>query len=157
RVVGVDFSPRMLARARDRTAGLAVELVERDVFDWQPDEAFDLVTCFGAFGHIPRRDEPAFVELVHRALRPGGAFVFASAEEPPWWSRAHLLARAFNAGMHLRNALIRPPFIMFYLTFTLPACQALLEARGFAVTRRRAGLPAPFHRLEVVTARRSPA
>ena len=39
--------------------------------------------------------------------------------------------------MHVRNVLIRPPFIMFYLTFLLPRARHVLETVGFEVT--------PFH------------
>ena len=44
--------------------------------------------------------------------------------------------------MHVRNWLIRPPFIMFYLTFLLPEVLTALEEAGFAC-ETRAGLFAP--------------
>ena len=33
--------------------------------------------------------------------------------------------------MRVRNALWKPPFVMYYLTFLLPRAEALLRARGF--------------------------
>ena len=39
--------------------------------------------------------------------------------------------------MHIRNAIVTPPFVMFYLTFLLPRAKALLEAQGFDVDVRR--------------------
>lgn len=152
RVVGVDFSPGMLEVARQRAQGANVELVEGDVFAFDGGEAFDVVTCFGAFGHVRPRQEPAFVDVIHRALRPGGRFVFASAKMPPRLSRAFLLSKAFNAAMHVRNAIFDPPFVMFYLTFMLPDCATLLEARGFDVAIHTTDLPAPLSALRVVCA-----
>jgi ubiquinone/menaquinone biosynthesis C-methylase UbiE len=137
-----------------RSEGADIELVECDVFAYEEAEAFDVVTCFGAFGHVPNREEE-LVDRVYRLLRPGGRFVFASAEMPPRTSPGYLVSKAFNAAMHVRNALVDPPFVMFYLTFMLPACARLLESRGFEVSRRPAGLERPLSRLEVVTATRT--
>ncbi len=154
RVVGVDFSAGMLEVAQRRTGG-AAELIEMDVLDFDEREAFDLVTCFGAFGHIRPHQEWAFADVVYRSLRPGGRFVFASAPMPPRLSYAFLFSKAFNAAMHLRNALLKPTFEMFYLTFMLPECAQLLERRGFEVQTRLAELSPPMSRLTIVTARRS--
>src|SRR5690606_38987015 len=85
-IVGVDFSPGMLAEARERTASAPGEaritLVEGDVLELAYDAEFDLVTCFGAFGHIREADEERFVRMIHRALRPGGRFVFVTSWRP---------------------------------------------------------------------------
>jgi SAM-dependent methyltransferase len=65
-LVGLDFSEGMLAEARERlglredqgSASPRVELVKGDALELAYEEEFDLVTCFGAFGHIPRSEEP---------------------------------------------------------------------------------------------------
>lgn len=164
RLVGVDFSAGMLAEARARLApagdaeppcGPALELVQGDVFGIEHDAEFDLVTCFGAFGHIPEEAEPRFVRLVRRALRPGGRFVFVTAERPPPLSRGFLLGKAFNATMRLRNAVVSPPFIMYYLTFLLPDAARLLRWEGFDVdVRHDVAFEQPFDRLRLVVATR---
>jgi hypothetical protein len=56
------------------------------------------------------------------------------------------MARAFNAAMRVRNAVWKPPFVMYYLTFLLPRARALLEARGFDVEVRRNVLPEQYAR-----------
>ena len=154
RVVGVDFSAGMLAVARERSPN--AELRQLDVFAFEEPAAFDVVTCFGAFGHIRPHEEEAFVDVVYRALRPGGRFVFASAEMPAKLSPAFLLSKAFTAAMHVRNALYRHRFVMFYLTFMLPDCVRLLERRGFEVSTRASELGGPLSGLVIVSARRSP-
>ncbi len=162
RVVGVDLSAGMLAEARRRidaapqggTRDVPVELIQGDALDLPFREAFDLAVSFGAFGHIPEADEARFVRSVARALRPGGRFVFVTADAPTAMSLRVLQARVFNAAMRVRNALWRPPFVMYYLTFLLPRAQALLEAEGFTVEVRRGVLPAPYAAYPLVIARK---
>ena len=152
RVVGVDVSQGMLDEAARR--GGEVEWVRADALDLPYRDEFELATCFGAFGHILPRDEPRLVRSVARALAPRGRFVFATAEHPPLLSPQHLVARAFNAAMHVRNLVWRPPFVMYYLTFLLPDCAELLEQSGFTVTVHHAAFPPPWHPLRVVVATR---
>ncbi|MBX5483222.1 MAG: class I SAM-dependent methyltransferase [Myxococcaceae bacterium] len=160
-VVGVDRSAGMLAEAHKRVAeapgATPFALVRGDALALPFRRAFDLVTCFGAFGHIPVRDEPRFVEQIARALRPGGCFVFVTTDPIPWWHPVWWMARGFNAAMHLRNALRKPEFVMYYLTFQLPRATALLEQAGFTVETRRGAFSRPYGRLVLVIARREGA
>ena len=48
------------------------ELVRGDALALAFDAEFDVVTCFGALGHIESKDEDRFVAGISRALRPGG-------------------------------------------------------------------------------------
>jgi len=161
RLVGVDFSSGMLEEAR-RRLGLAdhvgspeVALVSADVLELPYAEEFDLVTCFGAFGHIPRTEERRFVRNIHRALRPGGRFAFVTHRMPPPLSPMWLFGRGYNAVTHLRNLLVRPAFVMFYLTFTLEDAKPLLESEAFRVEVLEDVFPKPFHRNLMVVATRS--
>src|SRR5262245_31158033 len=91
RVVGLDFSAGMLAEARRQLGERAsVELVQGDALALDFEEAFDVVTCFGAFGHIPRREQRRFLAGIFRALRPGGLFAFVSLPMPRPFSPAWL-------------------------------------------------------------------
>ncbi|HYO56411.1 class I SAM-dependent methyltransferase [Archangium sp.] len=150
RVVGVDLSQGMLDEARRRLADApgtaALELVRGDALELPWREEFDLVTSFGAFGHISEEDEPRLVKGIHRVLRPGGRFLFVTGDEPSRLRLGYWVARTFNAAMHVRNAVWKPPFIMYYLTFLLPRARALLEAHGFNVDARRDVLPEPYAR-----------
>jgi len=137
-IVGIDLSAGMLDVARelaqDAPGTASLEFVQMDAFEMSFDEPFDLIATSGAFGHILEHQQDRFLEQVRANLAPGGRFMFLTARMPRptelgWW-----LARGFNAAMHVRNAIIDPPFIMYYLTFTLErATQKLLE-HGFRVT-----------------------
>jgi hypothetical protein len=56
--------------------------------------------------------------------------------------------------MRLRNFLVAPPFIMFYLTFNLPEAEALLETHGFDVAVRDVQFEKPWASLRLVIATR---
>jgi ubiquinone/menaquinone biosynthesis C-methylase UbiE len=158
RLVGVDFSQGMLDIARkrlDETASrVKVELVKSDVFALTMEGELDLATCFGAHGHILPDNEGRFVEIVRRLLKRGGRFVFVTGRHPPLLSKRNLVGRAFNAAMHVRNAFISPPFIMYYLTFLLPEAERLLKWHGFDVRVDEGLFPEPFEKLVRVIATR---
>ncbi len=158
--VGIDLSTGMLqvagSTARSLQADVDIAFLRGDALALPFRESFDLAVCFGAFGHILPQDEPRLIRQIAAVLKPGGRFVFVTSEMPPKWSKAYWFSRAFNAAMHLRNWVVKPPFIMYYLTFLLPEVEGLLEDCGFTVEVHQ-----PFHRpLErlrlVIATRESP-
>ncbi|MDB4947189.1 MAG: hypothetical protein JWP97_6723 [Labilithrix sp.] len=139
RAVGLDFSQGMLDEARRRLASAPgdapVELVRGDAMALPFDAEFDVVVSAGAFGHVLREDEDRFVHGIARALKPGGRFVFPTMAMPPVTSAAWWALRTFNGIMRVRNALLKPEFIMYYLTFTWPEVQPLLARHGLRARR----------------------
>jgi ubiquinone/menaquinone biosynthesis C-methylase UbiE len=161
RVVGLDFSRGMLEVCRRQTSdapGTArLEFVRGDTLTLPFGPAFDVVTCFGALGHVPRRHGPRFAGEIARVLRPGGRFASVTTPMPPIWSRRYWLARLFNGAMRLRNLLWSPAFIMYYLTFRLPELTALLRDQGLGVDVWELGLKAPWTPARLAIATRSAA
>jgi ubiquinone/menaquinone biosynthesis C-methylase UbiE len=155
RLVGVDFSRGMLAVARQNLAAgpgdASSSFVRANTLSLPFDSAFDLVVCFGALGHILERDEPRFVAEIARVLKPGGRFATVTSYMPPILSVRCLMARAFNGAMRVRNLLISPPFIMYYLTFRLPDARKLMEQNGLEVEERSCGNAVPDLRLVIAT------
>ncbi|MEU8586046.1 methyltransferase domain-containing protein [Streptomyces sp. NPDC048664] len=144
---GVDFSAGMLAVARRRVprAGAPrVGWVRADARALPFGPAFDLVVSFGAFGHFLPGELPDLFARVHRVLRPGGRFVFPVGAPPAWTSPWYWALLGFDAAMRVRNAVRRPPFVMYYRTFPLPAVLGELRRAGFTVEHR--ALPALGHR-----------
>ena len=80
RVIGIDSSPAMLARATENAAAARVELElhEADMRDLDYEAATDLVVCpYRALLHLPTWDDRRRVfERVARTLRPGGRFAW---------------------------------------------------------------------------------
>ncbi|MEV3988600.1 class I SAM-dependent methyltransferase [Streptomyces sp. NPDC049837] len=137
RVTGVDFSAGMLDRARAAHApgGSSPELhwVRADARALPFVPSFDLAVSFGAFGHFLPAERPALFAGVHRALRPGGRFVFPIPAPPPVGSPPYWELWAFDTAMRVRNLLWRPRFIMYYRTFRLTDVVAELTRTGFTV------------------------
>jgi ubiquinone/menaquinone biosynthesis C-methylase UbiE len=158
RVTGIDFSRGMLDMAVQRTAhalgSARLEFVRGDVLAMPFAPVFDLAVSFGAFGHILPRDEPRFVAEIARVLRPGGRFVFLTMSMPPWWSPHYWMSRLFNAAMRVRNFVVEPEFIMYYLTFLLPEVATLLRQHGFEVEVRDMGFKGMWSAARLVIATR---
>jgi SAM-dependent methyltransferase len=131
-VTGVDFSAGMLARARSAYPGAG--WVRADARALPFAGAFDLAVSFGALGHFLPAERPALFAGVHRALRPGGVFAFPVGALPPVTSGTHWALLGFDLAMRVRNAVWRPPFVMYYRTWPLHAVRRDLTASGFTVT-----------------------
>jgi SAM-dependent methyltransferase len=148
----------MLAQARrgDPDAGW----VRADVRALPFAGAFDLAVSFGALGHFLPAERPALFGEVYRALRPGGVFAFPIGAPQPITSGWYWALLGFDLAMRVRNAVWRPPFVMYYRTCPLHAVRNDLTACGFTVTtvpltalgRREDGSP----RYRLVLARRAP-
>jgi ubiquinone/menaquinone biosynthesis C-methylase UbiE len=159
RVTGIDFSQGMLDEARrmtvDAPGDAQIELVRGSAFAMPFEAEFDVATCVGALGHIEAKDQDAFIGGIARALRPGGRFVFVTHRQPSPASLAFWLSHGFNAVMRVRNALRKPSFVMYYLTFTWPEVEPLLARHGFSVQAVEGRCPAPFQQAIVVVATKS--
>ncbi|MCB5170181.1 class I SAM-dependent methyltransferase [Streptomyces bambusae] len=132
RITGVDLSAGMLAEAR--AAHPDASLVRADALDLPFEGAFDLAVSFGAFGHFLPRERPLLFAGVHRALRPGGLFAFPVGAPLPVRSPLYWATLGFDAVMRVRNAVWRPPFVMYYRTFPLGGVRDDLRAAGFSVS-----------------------
>ncbi|MEU8194380.1 methyltransferase domain-containing protein [Microbispora amethystogenes] len=157
RITGVDFSTGMLAQAR--RAHPDAEWVQADVRALPFAGAFDLAVSFGALGHFLPAERPSLFAGVYHALRPEGLFAFPIVAPPRITSGWYWALLGFDLVMQVRNAVWRPPFVMYYGTCPLHAVRNDLTAAGFTVTtvpltalgRREDGSP----RCRLVLARRT--
>ena len=131
-VTGADFSTGMLAQAR--RAHPDARWVRADARAMPFAGAFDLSVSFGALGHFLPAERPALFAGVYRALRPGGVLAFPIAAPRPVTARGYWALAGFDLAMRVRNAVWRPPFVMYYRTCPLAAVRNDLSASGFTVT-----------------------
>lgn len=78
-VVGLDPSEGMLAKAREKAAGLGriafAQAAEPFLSVPFPEASFDAVASTYAFHHVPHSRQPDSVREMFRVLRPGGVWV----------------------------------------------------------------------------------
>lgn len=137
-VTGVDFSAGMLEVARERTgpsgvSGPSAGWVRADARALPFGPVFDLVVSFGAFGHFLPRELPGLFAQVHSVLRPGGRFVFPVVAPPRPGSLVYGMLLGFDTVMRVRNAVWRPPFVMYYRAFRFGEMWRELTWAGFRV------------------------
>jgi demethylmenaquinone methyltransferase / 2-methoxy-6-polyprenyl-1,4-benzoquinol methylase len=83
-IIGSDFVPEMLVRARGKAAasGASVAFVEADALQLPfADASFDLVSC--AFGFRNLANYERGLQEILRVLKPGGAVAILEFAEPP--------------------------------------------------------------------------
>ena len=113
RLTGLDLSPEMLRRARERAAEIGRD-VELSVGDAQkldyPDDRFDTVVFSLALCSIP--DDRAALRQAKRVLRPGGRLVLIEhVRSPRRWVRAVERALDFFTSRLQGDHLLREPLI----------------------------------------------
>ena len=114
-VEGIELSHWAYREASSRHKVHNVTLSELDLC-----EQFDVVTLIGVIEHF--EDPVRELQLIHRALKPGGLFVIYTGDVDAWLPR--LLGKKWwwYQGMHV-----------FY--FSLKTCKAMLDKCGFKVIR----------------------
>lgn len=130
-VDAMDTSLEMLARAADRLPAAARERVtfaETDVRTFTPTGTYDAITTMFVIDCLTRDEAAAVIARLARALKPGGAWLWADFVEPPsGWRR-------LRARLWLR-------FLYWFFRMTtglqvrqVPPAEALFEAAGLAAT-----------------------
>jgi SAM-dependent methyltransferase len=77
---GIDLSPRLIERARQRLPALAAQLLVANGFDWEPPQRFEFVRT--ELVYVPAGCERAYLlRLLRRVVAPGGALLVANYVE----------------------------------------------------------------------------
>lgn len=112
----IDTSVRLIDLAQKNYGSPAIQF--QLVADFRPTGSLDLVYCNGVFHHIPLGERLASLELIQKALRPGG--VFALWENNPW-----------NPGT--RYVMSNCSFDSDAVTLTPPGARKMLRTAGFEI------------------------
>jgi SAM-dependent methyltransferase len=118
RVIGIDPSMRSIEVARREFGSNRIQFLP--LHEFEPANDADLVYCNGVFHHIPPRERGSAVQLLHRALRPGG--VFSLWENNPWNPGTQYIMRQL-------------PFDQGAIKLSCVESQRLVRAEGLLVLR----------------------
>lgn len=75
RAVGVTNSEEQVPAIEERCRALPVEVMLADYREVRLQNEFDAVAIVGMIEHVGHKNHRALMEVVHRALKPGGLFV----------------------------------------------------------------------------------
>lgn len=145
RVTGLDQSPGMLARARERFDG-RVDLIEASAEELPfPDASFDHLTFTYLLRYV---DDPgATLRELARVVRPGGTVAMLEFGlprgiwRPPWdlWVGLGLplAGRLLSPGWHEVGRFLGPSIREFHARYPEPALTRLWQEAGLAEVRSR--------------------
>ena len=80
-VTALDGSPRMIERNREAVQDPKVRYIVADIFEWEPDRAYDAVIFAFWLSHVPPQRFDEFWRLVGRCLGPRGRVCFIDEDE----------------------------------------------------------------------------
>ena len=111
-VIGIDFIPRAIRRARGKAlaAGVTVDFRQGDVTDLRSiDGPFDLVLDIGCYHGLQPTLQIRYATNLARLVRPGGTFLLygftrESPGDPGRWLSEEALAARLGASFELRSA-----------------------------------------------------
>ena len=83
RVTALDASDEVIAINRGKLPGAPVTYVQADLFEWEPERAYDLVFFGFWLSHVPPETLAAFLQKVARAARPGGQVFMVDSRRHP--------------------------------------------------------------------------
>jgi demethylmenaquinone methyltransferase/2-methoxy-6-polyprenyl-1,4-benzoquinol methylase len=136
RLTVVDASPETLALNRARVGRPDVDHVVADIFEWQPDRAFDVVFFSFWLSHVPRARFAAFWALVRACLAPGGRAFLVDNRHNPHDPAAGPPARdpyvvEYGPDLHLRRLGDGSEFRVVKVMYEPDELQSLVEAEGW--------------------------
>jgi demethylmenaquinone methyltransferase/2-methoxy-6-polyprenyl-1,4-benzoquinol methylase len=80
-LTALDGSPRMIERNREAVGDATVRYVLGDVFEWEPDRAYDAVVFSFWLSHVPDDRFDDFWTIVRGCLGPNGRVLFIDEDE----------------------------------------------------------------------------
>jgi demethylmenaquinone methyltransferase/2-methoxy-6-polyprenyl-1,4-benzoquinol methylase len=135
RLTVVDASPETLALNRDRVARADVEYVLADLFEWRPEQRYDVVFFSFWLSHVPRARFRAFWQLVRACLNPGGrVFLIDNCDGPqPEPNVQDPVVVEYRPDLHVRRLSDGSEWRVVKVMYEPAELQALVEAEGWDV------------------------
>ena len=129
----VDASPETLAISRARVGRSDVDYVVADVFDWQPEDSYDVVFFSFWLSHVPRDRFAEFWSLVRSCLAPGGrAFLIDNRNDPtPGPGTGDPYVREYGTDLQLRRLNDGSEYRVVKVMYEPDELEALIRAEGW--------------------------
>ena len=140
-ITAVDASPEVLdinrARLQEAYPDVPVRYVRADLFDWRPDDAYDVVFFGFWLSHVPPGRFAAFWDLVRSALRPGGRVFFVDSLRTETWAEKKSAGRAPSGHTTLRRLNDGREFRIVKVFYDPVELEARLASMGWRFSVRK--------------------
>ena len=94
-ITAVDAVSEVLELNQQRLQSSKVKYVQANIFNWQPEEQYDVVFFSFWLSHVPSQYFESFWQMVSRALKSGGRVFFVDSKyEPTSTAQDHHLGEA---------------------------------------------------------------
>lgn len=129
----VDASTETLAQNRDRVERGDVTYVVADLFDWRPQQRYDVVFFSFWLSHVPRARFGEFWALVRDCLTPGGrAFLIDNRDDPqPTSSAKDPYVFTYESDLHRRRLTDGSEWRVVKVMYEPDELDRMLEAEGW--------------------------
>lgn len=117
-VDAVDISEQAIAYAREHYANPAIDFQLGNIYSYERDTRYDLITSFETIEHVP--DYHAALRNLARLLRPGGCLIVSSPNRPLTSPHARTLTDKPSNEFHVHE-------------FTVHELTTALQQHGFSV------------------------
>jgi SAM-dependent methyltransferase len=135
RLTVVDSSPEVLSLNRERVSRPDVRYDVADIFEWQPDTAYDVVFFSFWLSHVPRIRFGDFWSLVRSCLAPSGrVFLIDNREDPmPDSSQRDPFVVEYGTDLHLRALSDGSQYRVIKVLYEPDQLEFLIAAEGWSV------------------------
>lgn len=113
---GITVSEEQVRLARQRTTGLPVEIHLQDYR--KESGSFDAIASVGMAEHVGWKNYPAYMEVAHRCLKPGGLMALQtigsnrSVKETDPWIEKYIFPNSMLPSLHQLTRAVEPYFVV---------------------------------------------
>ena len=138
RVTALDASPEMIKINRAKLLSDIVDYQLTDLFSYEPQRQYDMVFFGFWLSHVPADRMSSFLEMVQRALKPGGRLFFVDSGEVDL-SRSH--TGTANLGGQLQQRVLKDgrQFDIVKVYYDPAELTEALRGHGFDIEVRSSG------------------
>jgi len=110
KVTAVDASAEMITINKAKVQSDKVDYIQADLFEWQPEQQFDMIFFAFWLSHVPPEKFENFLKRVSMMLKPGGTLFIvdslrnkmATAKNQNMLESSHIHQRILNDGREFR-------------------------------------------------------
>lgn len=136
-VTALDAAPEMIALSQQKLGNAPVSYHEVDLFQWEPEQAYDLVFFANWLSHVPPKDLDAFLHKVSRAVGQDGHMVIID-QSTPMPEDQQIMKDGEGGKIYARRTLLDGrAFTIIKAFYDEMALQKKLTALGFEVAISR--------------------